>query len=232
MEFKHQTPVVTTDNREVGQIERVVIDPNTAEVTHLVIQIGLLKAKHKVVPIDSVLSGDENQIVLRMAAEEVQQQPDFEEIEYLATDETKLGRETAEGVAHEPLAFAWYPLYPPSPLVPYRRELPYATGTHLNIPDGTMAVKEGAKVITRDGKQTGRIDDYSGPIKLDTETGRLKVYNYGHAQTIFRGLQGPSRHRTPQRGEDRQSTRHRTWRASDPITRLEEASPGRPAESV
>ena len=159
MEFKHQTPVVTTDNREVGQIERVVIDPNTAEVTHLVIQIGLLKAKHKVVPIDLVMSGDENQIVLRLAAEEVAQQPDFEEIEYLVTDETKLGRDTTEVVAHEPLAFAWYPLYPPSPLVPYRRELPYATGTHLNIPDGTVAVKEGAKVITRDGKQTGRIDE-------------------------------------------------------------------------
>jgi len=26
---------------------------------------------------------------------------------------------------------------------------------------------------------------YSGPIKLDTETGRLKVYNYGHAQTLY-----------------------------------------------
>ena len=34
---------------------------------------------------------------------------------------------------------------------------------------------------------------YSGPIKLDTESGRLKVYNYGHAQTLYRGLQGPSR---------------------------------------
>jgi hypothetical protein len=29
---------------------------------------------------------------------------------------------------------------------------------------------------------------YSGPIKLDTETGRLKVYNYGHAQTIYDSL--------------------------------------------
>jgi hypothetical protein len=27
-------------------------------------------------------------------------------------------------------------------------------------------------------------DMYSGPIKLDTETGHLKVYNYGHAQTL------------------------------------------------
>ena len=48
---------------------------------------------------------------------------------------------------------------------------------------------------------------YDGPVKLDTETGRLKVYNYGHAQTIFRSLQGSSRARTPQRGEDCQSAR-------------------------
>jgi hypothetical protein len=73
---------------------------------------------------------------------------------------------------------------------------------------------------------------YDGPVKSDTETGRLKVYNYGHAQTIFRGLQGPSRARTPQGGEDRQSARRRTRRTPDAITRLEEAGPRRLAESL
>jgi len=32
------------------------------------------------------------------------------------------------------------------------------------------------------------LKEYSGPIKLDTESGRLKVYNYGHAQTIYSSL--------------------------------------------
>jgi pimeloyl-ACP methyl ester carboxylesterase len=78
----------------------------------------------------------------------------------------------------------------------------------------------------------GALRFYDGPVKSDTETGRLKVYNYGHAQTIFRGLQGPSRARTPQGGEDRQSARRRTRRTPDAITRLEEAGPRRLAESL
>jgi hypothetical protein len=73
---------------------------------------------------------------------------------------------------------------------------------------------------------------YSGPIKLDTETGRLKVYNYGHAQTIYDRLQDSSGTRAPQRGENRQPTRHQTWRASDPTAGLEEASFRRTAEPV
>jgi hypothetical protein len=74
--------------------------------------------------------------------------------------------------------------------------------------------------------------DYSGPIKLDTETGRLKVYNYGHAQTIYHRLQDPSGAGAPQRGENRQPTRHQTWRTSDPTAGLEEASLRRTAEPV
>jgi hypothetical protein len=73
---------------------------------------------------------------------------------------------------------------------------------------------------------------YSGPIKLDTETGRLKVYNYGHAQTIYHRLQDPSGAGAPQRGENRQPTRHQTWRTSDPTAGLEEASLRRTAEPV
>ena len=38
---------------------------------------------------------------------------------------------------------------------------------------------------------------YSGPVKLDTESGCLKVYNYGHAQTLYHRLQSSSCTRTP-----------------------------------
>ena len=60
---------------------------------------------------------------------------------------------------------------------------------------------------------------YSRSVKRDTETGRLKVYNHGHAQTICCGLQSPRGTRTPQRGEVGQSTRRRTWRGRPPFGR-------------
>jgi len=41
--------------------------------------------------------------------------------------------------------------------------------------------------------------DYSGPRKLDTETGYLKVYNYQHAQTLLADSESQSCSRTAER---------------------------------
>lgn len=37
MEFREGTDVVTAGGEKVGEIERVVIDPRTREVTHIVV---------------------------------------------------------------------------------------------------------------------------------------------------------------------------------------------------
>lgn len=175
MEFKQRTAVVTADNQEAGHIERVVIDPRTDEVTHLVIRIGLLPPKHKVVPIDSILTSNEQRIAVGLNADALDELPDFEETEYILLDEEKLDHspKDLEAARLAPL-FMWYPPYPRSPLLPVT-EAPYEIKTRLNIPDGTIAVKEGAKVITRDGKRTGHVDEVLTSADEETRVTHLLI---------------------------------------------------------
>jgi sporulation protein YlmC with PRC-barrel domain len=43
MRFNQGDRVMTVDGKEAGHIERVVIDPRTNEITHLVVRRGLLQ---------------------------------------------------------------------------------------------------------------------------------------------------------------------------------------------
>ena len=54
MEIKRNAKVTTADGKDVGRVDRVVIDPQSKEVSHLVIRQGFLFTEDKVVPIDLV----------------------------------------------------------------------------------------------------------------------------------------------------------------------------------
>ena len=54
MEFKEGAVVFSSDDKKVGHIRRVVIDPKTEEVTHLVIEKGFLFVEDRVIPIEEV----------------------------------------------------------------------------------------------------------------------------------------------------------------------------------
>ena len=56
MEFKEGASVVTTDEKVAGHLNRVVIDPETNQVTHIVIQRGLLDKVDLVVEVQ--ISGE------------------------------------------------------------------------------------------------------------------------------------------------------------------------------
>lgn len=159
MEFKQHIGVLTVDAEEAGRLDRVVINPETNEVTHLVVQQGILSPTNKVIPIELVEVGDENGVVLRVTADEVAQLPDFEEKLYVAVDEAKLGRGGPNNSPLPDTLLYWQPIYPQPPLLPQAGEPAYRVETQTNIPPGTIAVKEGAKVITRDGKHKGSIDE-------------------------------------------------------------------------
>jgi uncharacterized protein YrrD len=78
MEFIKNAPVFTAKNERVGHVDRVVIDPQTKEVTHIVIRKGFIFAESKVLPISLVASGGE-QIMLRENAGDLHAFPRFEE---------------------------------------------------------------------------------------------------------------------------------------------------------
>jgi uncharacterized protein YrrD len=158
MQFKEDAKVVTADGEKVGTIDRVVLDPNTKEVTHLVVKKGLLFSEDKVVPMSLVGPATEDKVTIRETEEELEQLPDFRETHYVPVKE----------VTHpEPDTAYWAPplyLYPPTGgwwrttgYADYSRP-PNVAKTETNIPEGTVALEEGADVISSDGKHVGDIE--------------------------------------------------------------------------
>lgn len=167
MQFKQGASIFTVEDKEVGHIDRVVVDPKTNEVTHIVVRKGLLFTEDKVVPVSLIASGKGERITLRMDSDKLDALPNYEETHYVALNEEELARGES-GPIHVAPASYWYPPYPETPVMPYV-EPAYATETKINIPKGTIAVKEGAKVITRDNHHVGNVEQ----VLTDSQTDRI-----------------------------------------------------------
>jgi uncharacterized protein YrrD len=166
MQFKDNTMVYTSDGEEVGRIDRVVIDPHTKETTCLVVKEGLLFTEDKMVAVELIDSAMEEKVNLRKDAGDLQNLPLFEKTHYVypKRDNVKQGHDTGTAkpvLWYPPLSSPWGALNYPVP--------EYMKVTEQNIPEGTVALKEGAKVLSADGKQVGKIDR----IFTDRETSRI-----------------------------------------------------------
>jgi uncharacterized protein YrrD len=163
MQLKNGTSVYSSDDKELGRIDRVVLDPQTNEVTHLIIRQGLLFTEDKVIPIGMVASTNEKRVTLNQRAEGLDLS-DFEETYYIEADGTYSAdipggypsTATAPGLySYPPVGMTWWgdPGYLGSP-VP--ADVP--AQTVRNIPQDTIALKEGARVVSRDDKHVGNVE--------------------------------------------------------------------------
>jgi uncharacterized protein YrrD len=158
MKFKQNANVSTAEGREIGHIDRVVIDPLTKKVTHVVVRKGLLFADERVVPIGMVAEATENYIHLREGAGDPHHLPKFEESRYVRVPEDDGGRSSpASGIyANSP--------YGPAPAAGNYPEFghsgpQYVPRVEQNIPEGTVALREGARVIADDGQMVGHVEE-------------------------------------------------------------------------
>jgi len=164
MRYEQGANVYTAEGDKIGEINRVVMDPKTHEVTHVVVQKGFLFTVDKVVPVSLIGPAIEDRVTLRENAGDLEALPDFEETHYILLSEEEEKAATEQGQAR-PLY--WYPpagalwwrsggylgfpgLFYPMP--------PYVVETERNIPDGTVALKEGAKVISADDEHVGDVE--------------------------------------------------------------------------
>jgi uncharacterized protein YrrD len=162
MHFKENTEVVTSEGNKVGQIDRVVIDPGSKKLTHLVVKKGLLFTEDKVIPLDLVETATEDRIVLKAGPRDPDDFPDFEEPHFIPVKET----ETFEKRGKEGLsALAWYYPFPGGAwwhtrmgAYPGYPKPPYVRRTELNIPEGTVPLEEGAMVVSKEGEHVGDIE--------------------------------------------------------------------------
>jgi uncharacterized protein YrrD len=167
MEFKEGASVYSTEGKEVGKIDRVVINPKTKQITHIVIRKGFIFTRDKVVPIDAIIAGAEDHIILRLAPNRLDELPDYEETHYIVLNEEELGRNPERVTIGLTPALYQYPPYV-QPLTMPSVEPAYVAETEVNIPEGTVAIKEGAKVISQDGKELGHVEK----VMTDAESRR------------------------------------------------------------
>ncbi len=157
MQFRQGVSLYTLDGKEVGHIDRVVIEPKSNEITHLVVRKGLLIKEDKVVPVGLVTAGKEDHVNLRLDEGQMEELPNYEETDYIPTNDDDAGRSPQGGpILIAPPALYWYPAYDGTSLPGYLPSA-YVAETRTNIPEGTVAVKAGAKVMTRDGMDVGNV---------------------------------------------------------------------------
>jgi uncharacterized protein YrrD len=160
MQFKQGANVSTYDGKNVGSVDRVVLNPKTKEVTDIVVRKGILFNEDKIIPLDLVASATEDKVTLRRDAADLDKLPPFEEVHYIPLDKSEAT--TADYPAGWAMPFYWYqplvgsmsyPEYAPA----YVNQQPYRTQTQQNIPEDTIALKEGARVISEDDQYVGNV---------------------------------------------------------------------------
>lgn len=123
MIFNENATVFTADHNKVGNLEQLVIDPRTKEVTDVIVSTGILPPKEeKVVPTNLIASAEEEEILLRPNAGDLDIMPNYKE-EYFVP----LTRKRRKELGYEspfPVLIGQYPYSVPgqSPLPTYKKE--------------------------------------------------------------------------------------------------------------
>jgi len=166
LQFKQNAKVLTANGEEIGNITRVVIHPETKIVTHIVVRKkGLFDNEEKLMPIDQIAATTEDQITLHETADEMDVLPPFEEKRKIREEGSGFSR--GESVSQVPTAYGM-PMVVPADRVP--PEGRFITIVEQNIPSGTIAVREGAKVITAEGKNVGKVEGIMAGVPAEQAT--------------------------------------------------------------
>lgn len=169
MEFKEGTKVYTATGDDVGEIARVVLNPETNEITHIVVSQGWLFTEDRVLPIHLVDQAVADRIQLRADVKNLDDLPNFEESYYVEPD----------GTSHDPQGYApqlyWYPPMGNAWSGYYSGSYgytatPYVLHTEQNIPEGTVGLREGARVVSADGEDVGTVERIFTNNKMNRAT--------------------------------------------------------------
>lgn len=168
MKIKFGAVVKTEDNKNIGEIERVVIDPSHEEITHVVIKKGLLFKEDKLVPISMIGVINEGEVHLRATEDEIENMNDFETEFYL--DYGELTQVDKNQVGYSARMIMYPPSGIPSMAAGPRIIPPVVARVKKNVPQEYAALVEGADVIGLEGEKVGEIEEVIMDPKLDRAT--------------------------------------------------------------
>lgn len=170
MIIKEGATVLASGGEEIGSVDLVVLDPDTNDITHVVVKKGMFFTEQKVIPISNVGTATEDKLTLWASVDEWDNLQDFEESQYIAAEVT---RPQTPGARPEPRPVFPKPTIAVTQSVSARgvQAMPrYVQRVVQNIPEGTVALDAGAKVIAKDGEYVGDIERISVDSKTEQAT--------------------------------------------------------------
>ena len=146
--------IYSASGEKIGDLDRVVLDPETKKVSYLVVKKGLLFTTSKVIPIQ-LFNLEGEQITLTHDTKDMDFYPEYNESSFIGVVETDFPEQTVERVVWYPQISGWDPhtrmMYlPPAPL--------YVRRTNNAIPKDCVALDEGAGVVSLDGQDVGNVE--------------------------------------------------------------------------
>lgn len=173
MRLKKGADVYASDGEKLGTLDRVILDPETKEVTSLVVSRGHLLTTKKIVSMDDIDQTSKDKITLRSPRHDLDDFLDFEDIHYVDIDQTEnpTSDELPGSYWYPPESFAWWRMGSAGMAMPYYYPaMPlYVPKTKQNIPEGTVALEEGARVVSSDDKHIGNIEQ----VVVDSQDNRV-----------------------------------------------------------
>jgi sporulation protein YlmC with PRC-barrel domain len=170
------TPVHTRDGREIGAIDRLIVDPSGQQVKTAVIRKGLLLHRDVEVPLALLRCSRRGNLDLNLSAGEVDKLPLFREPLDPRQQTGYIAGAPYQG--HDSGWLTTKSLVAPSRTPAHRAADHYAgrppplnatRGAFLNTDQTGTTVRRGSIVTGRDGKSVGTVRD----AQFDPESGRL-----------------------------------------------------------
>ena len=145
--------VFTATGEKIGTISRIVIDAKTRDITDIVVERGSLFKDEKVIPVGLVDLENEERITLRETNQDMDDFLDYETTHYVPLDQAAVPYGDID-------TYYWYPPVnfqtPTGGVLPIRPD--YVLQTETSIPEGRVAIADGAQVISADDKHIGNVE--------------------------------------------------------------------------
>lgn len=160
MKLTYGSKVYSSDEKELGFIQELVIDPRSRAVTHIVVQQGLFFSSDRLIGVDVIADAREGEVILKETAAKLDEElsADYRADEYvpLADDAIRqhLGGTGRAWVRPPHAAISDVPY--PSIVPPGIAALP--TDPQVIVSLDEIALEQGALVRTKDGKRIGSVD--------------------------------------------------------------------------
>lgn len=171
LDIKIGSTVQCRDGR-AGRVIKLVVDPASKRVTHIVVERGVLLHHDVVVPIERVERVEGDVVVLDVNADELNALPEYKEIDYAVPDAG-----WAEQHGYPPTDTLVGPLVAAPDggrLEPAWSAFMVVGHTHTGIPDTETPIGRGTRVSYRHGSEDeplGRLDH----VLVDPRSGRVRA---------------------------------------------------------